>query len=276
MLSVNRQNSIRRSRFLLRDRWKAILLFCIALSSGQQSAFAQPVNESESNRRSFVGQTSDRETAPPEYENPSEEQQPQEGLALPADPANTSLPWFLQLAIENHPALEVASADVVAAKQEALQASLLPNPKLGIFADEVGNEDSAGLIGIFLQRRIIRGGKLELARRVKCRESDVLTQTQLQQLQRIETDVQTEFYRLLVAQRRMELTAQLQQLQADALGTAQTLFESSETPKTDLLQEQVQSGRVDLQHQQAEIAATAAWRRLATAVSFPGSASSIG
>ncbi len=276
--SVNRHVLAQHLRRLLRECCWAAALISVSVWLGEPSCLAQLNSGTVSNRRAFVEIKTEQESEP----MPDQVTEPvQDQVEPPASPAphetivqstiepTNSLLWFLQLAIENHPALDVASADVVVANQEALQASLPPNPQLGVFADEVGNEDSAGLIGVYLQRKIIRGGKLELARRVKSREADVLTQAQRQQLQRIETDVRTEFYRLLVAQRRVELTSQLQQLQSDALDTARTLFNASETPKTDLLQTEVQSGRVELKLQQAKIAATAAWRRLATAVSFP-------
>lgn len=278
MNSTNCQIVTNHSRRLLREGCWAVALMSTVIWFGEQSGLAQTTSDTVSNRRAFVGISTEQATEPalgqavesaPDQVEPPESPAQYESVVQSRIESPSSLPWFLQLAIENHPALDVASADVVAANQEALQASLRPNPKLGVFADEVGNADSAGLIGVYLQRKIIRGGKLESARRVKCRESDVLTQAQLQQLQRIETDVQTEFYRLLVAQRRVQLTSQLQQLQSEALETAQTLFDASETPKTDLLQTQVQSGRVQLKLQQAKIAAIAAWRRLATAVSFP-------
>lgn len=272
---------------------------CLAVAMGFVSlgnshfVVAQDAMENRSHRRAYIERSPDQEfgrqsdkpanqqsahlqaaqpaESAPDQPEPIIQPDPAEPLPIeqPAFEESASLPWFLQLAVDNHPALDVASSDVVAANYEALQASLQPNPKLGVFADEVGNDDSAGLIGVFLQRRIIRGGKLELARQVKCREAAVLSQAQRQQLQRIDTDVRTEFYRLLVAQRRVTLTSQLLDLQSDALKTAEQLFDASETPKTDLLQTQVQFGRVELKLQQSQIAATAAWRRLATAVSFP-------
>jgi len=299
MPSARGLNLTKRSRWLLRVLGLLIVLLCDGGGLCGRLGFAQTATEVQSNRRAFATIVIEPEVDPesaratdqePEQPGelaaaPIEQPEPQssatetvEQLTIEQPPFESqqetleptvSLAWFLHLAAENHPALGVASADVVAANYEALQASLPPNPKLGVFADEVGNDDSAGLIGVFLQRQIIRGGKLELSRQVKCHEAAVLTQAQRQQLQRIETDVRTEFYRLLVAQRRVELTSQLWDLQAEALRTARLLFDASETPKTDLLQTQVQSGRVELKLQQAKIAATAAWRRLATAVSFP-------
>jgi cobalt-zinc-cadmium efflux system outer membrane protein len=272
MPSLNGLNLTRCPWWLLRGCRCSILIVCIVAFEAGPPLFAQTRSEHLSHRRAFVTKaksTAHKSVAVDQSGPPPAEPLPLPPIAQPALEAPASLSWFWQLAVENHPALNVASADVVAAKREALQASLRPNPQLGIFADEVGNDDSAGLIGVYLQRRIIRGGKLELAKQAKCLEAAVLTQTQRQQLQRIETDVKTEFYRLLVSQRRVELTSQLQDLQAESLKTAQLLYDAAETPKTDLLQTQVQSGRVELKLRQAKIAATAAWRRLATAVSFP-------
>lgn len=294
MPSARGLNLTKHSRWLLRGGGLLMVFLCAVGPLSGRGGFAQTATEVQSNRRAFATIVLEQ-AEDPESEQAMEseadqlaestadsieqlEPQPVEHLPVEQPPfepeqlsreSPASLTWFLQLAAENHPAIDVASADVVAANYEALQASLQPNPQLGVFADEVGNDESAGLIGVYLQRKIIRGGKLELSRRVKCHEAAVLTQAQRQQLQRIETDVRTEFYRLLVAQRRVELTTQLWDLQAEALKTAKVLFDASETPKTDLLQTQVQSGRVELKLQQARIAATAAWRRLATAVSFP-------
>lgn len=173
-----------------------------------------------------------------------------------------SLPSFIQMAIENHPTLKSAGARIKVAEYEALQAGLAPNPKLGLFADEVGNEDDPGLIGVYLQRNIIRGNKLCLSREIKNREATVREIELQQQAIRIETDVTTAYYRVLISQKKSELTRQLFESQTKAVQQSRALYEAGETPRTDLLQTELQTQKTNMLLQKNEVELQNAWRQL--------------
>ena len=93
--------------------------------------------------------------------------------ALPSEPIDATNPlpadlaFFELLAIENHPTLNASAARVLTARYEALQAGLHPNPRLGLFVDEAGNDGDLGLWGAFLQRTHVRGNKLALGQAIK-------------------------------------------------------------------------------------------------------------
>ena len=176
------------------------------------------------------------------------------------------LDQLIEQAMFNHPAIGAATARIDAAQQEALQAGLYPNPQLGLIADEVGNDDDPGLIGVYLQRNIIRGQKLQWSREVKNREVRVL-ENQLQAAAiRIETDVRSAFYRVVIAQKKLKLTRQLFESQKQALEQAKKLFEAGETPKTDLLQTELQAQQTNVLIGQTEVELQNAWRKLTVVV----------
>src|SRR4029453_17356344 len=90
-----------------------------------------------------------------------------------------------------------------------VQAGLYPNPRAGYMADEIGNGGRAGMQGFAISQEIVRGGKLALDRGAMSQEI-VRTQQEFEsQRLRVLTDVQMQFYNLLVAQRAMELSDEL-------------------------------------------------------------------
>jgi len=181
----------------------------------------------------------------------------------------TTLDELEQLAIENHPTLNAAVARILTARHEALQAGLAPNPQLGLFIDEMGNENDPGIWGAYLQRNVIRGNKLALGRRIKNREANALEVQFESQVLRIKTDVRTAFYKLLITQKKYELAVQLYQSQQNAVRKSTDLFEAGETPKTDLLQTELQTQRTAVLLSQASVTQKNAWRELASVVGHP-------
>ena len=188
---------------------------------------------------------------------------------LPTDLTNTlpnDLSFFELLAIQNHPTLNASAARILTARYEAIQAGLHPNPSLGLFIDEAGNDNDAGLWGAFLQRKHIRGNKLALGQEVKNREANVLEVEFETQAIRISTDVRTSFYKLLIAKEKMDLVNELLQNQQRAVVKSNQLFEAGETPRTDVLQTELQLQRTQVLMSQLEIAVQNAWRELTSVV----------
>lgn len=181
--------------------------------------------------------------------------------ALPGD-----LSFFELLAIQNHPTLNASAARILAARHEALQAGLRPNPRLGLFIDEAGNDNDFGLWGAFLQRKHIRGGKLELSQEIKNREANVLKVEFEIQAIRISTDVRLAFYKLLIAKEKLNLAEDLFDAQQIAVTKTNQLFEAGETPQTDVLQTELQLQRTQVLLSELEIALRNAWRELTSVV----------
>lgn len=194
------------------------------------------------------------------------------GSALHPSASNglsNDLSFFEFLAIKNHPTLNASLSRILTARHEALQAGLPPNPNLGLFIDEAGNENDPGLWGAYLQRKHIRGNKLALGREIKNREANVLEVEFETQATRIRTDVRTAFYKLLIVKEKMALMSQLFQTQQQAVAKAHQLFDAGETPRTDVLQTELQLQRTQVLMSQLEITSQTAWRELASVVGDP-------
>jgi len=176
---------------------------------------------------------------------------------------------FERMAIENHPTLNAAVARILAARHEAVQAGLHPNPSLGLFIDEAGVENDFGLWGAYLQRQHIRGNKLALGQKVKNGEANVLEVEFEKQILKIKTDVRTAFYQSLIAREKFTLTSQLYKAQQDAISKSSQLFEAGETPKTDLLQTELQAQKTMIVLAQIEAARQNLWRELAAIIGQP-------
>ncbi len=179
------------------------------------------------------------------------------------------LGFFEMQAIRNHPTLNASLARILTARHEALQAGLHPNPSLGLFIDEAGNENDPGLWGAYLQRNHIRGNKLALGREIKNREATVLEVEFETQVIRIRTDVRTAFYRLLIAKEKLNLMYELSQTQQYAVEKSKQLFDAGETPRTDVLQTELQLQRTEVLIAQLESTFENAWRELTSVVGDP-------
>ena len=174
--------------------------------------------------------------------------------------------FFELLAIENHPTLNASAARVLTARYEALQAGLHPNPRLGLFVDEAGNDGDLGLWGAFLQRTHVRGNKLALGQAIKNREANVEEVEFEIQAIRISTDVRTAFYNLLIAKEKVDLIEELLDAQQLAVTKSNQLFEAGETPRTDVLQTELQLQRTQVLMSQYGIDVQNAWRELTSVV----------
>lgn len=188
----------------------------------------------------------------------------------PTEHANSvTIEFFEQLAIQNHPTLNATISRLMSVRHEATQAGLHPNPQLGLFADEMGNANDPGIWGAYLQSKIVRGNKLPLNQSVKNRQASVLENEFEAQIIRVRTDVRVAFYRLVIAQEKLQLAAQLLESQQNAVSQSEKLFEGGETPRTDLLQIELQAQKAFVLRSQAEVAVESAWRELATIVGQP-------
>ncbi|MDB4399663.1 TolC family protein [bacterium] len=176
---------------------------------------------------------------------------------------------FVNYALANHPALAASTAKIQATQYEALQAGLAPNPKLGLYIDELGNENDPGLWGAYIQRNVIRGNKRAIAREVKNREVNVREIKNEALILSITTEVKRAFYRVLIAQEKLDLATQLYTAQQQAVSQSRQLFDSGETPKTDLLQTELQAQRVRVMVGEADVIHKNSWRKLSASIGSP-------
>jgi outer membrane protein, heavy metal efflux system len=177
--------------------------------------------------------------------------------------ARLTLAEAQSLAEGSHPALREASARVRAARGNWLQVGLLPNPSIGYMGNEIGNEDTAGLQGWYVENEFVTAGKLGLARAVAIREVSAADErAELARLQ-VLTTVRVYYFEMLAAQRAVELANQLVTIADESVRVSDLLLQQLEIPRVTLLQSQVERESTALLEVQATERRDAAWRRLA-------------
>lgn len=176
---------------------------------------------------------------------------------------------FVNYALANHPALAASKAEIQATKYKALQAGLSPNPQLGLYIDELGNENDPGLWGAYIQKKHLRGNKRAIARKVQNREVDVRKIKNDALKLSITTEIKRAFYQVLIAQEKLELANQLAAAQQQAVSQSRQLFDAGETPKTDLLQTELQAQRALVLVGEARVIHKNSWRQLAASIGSP-------
>jgi cobalt-zinc-cadmium efflux system outer membrane protein len=190
-------------------------------------------------------------------------------VAVQAQPMALTLADLEQIAAQNNPTLVMASAQVAAARGRQVQAGLYPNPMLGYSGMEMGDDDTAGMQGGFVNQQFITGGKLRLDRAVagqEIRESRYLYDVQSL---RVLSDVRLRFYQSLVAQRRMELTDQLRALSQELVQSSQQLLEGRQLSENDLLQAEIESQETELLTISSRNQLNEAWQRLVAVIGMP-------
>lgn len=110
------------------------------------------------------------------------------------------------LAIENNPTLQQAHQLIRGEEGKAMQARLWPNPELAYVGEQIGLDNTSGEFqGGLLRQRIVTGGKLSLSRQKYEARADAARDNLSAQKLRILNDVESHFYEILGATRKVEL-----------------------------------------------------------------------
>lgn len=166
--------------------------------------------------------------------------------------AGLTLQAVEQMALASNPAIQQASAASARAGGIRTQVGLKPNPTIGYFGEEIGNEDASGLQGAFLSQTFVHGDKLAWNRQVI--DGDVRAMNWLleAQRQRIVTDVRLAFYDALAAQKRLQLARDFREIAAKGVEVSEVRVEAKVGTRPDVLQSEIQLNEVDLTIQEAE------------------------
>lgn len=178
-------------------------------------------------------------------------------------PLGLTLSAIEDRSLARSPSLAAVEARIRAARWQSLQVGLRPNPRVGYVGSEIGNEGQAGQQGAFISQQLVRGGKLERAQAVACKEVKRLRQELAVERYRVLTDTRTAFYETYLAQLEIELLDQLTTLGKKAAEASGRLAEAGEGPRTDALLAQIEQQRAAAKRRQAEQRSLASWRRLA-------------
>lgn len=187
-------------------------------------------------------------------------------------PPTLTLNDAVRLALAHNPALLAARHRVEAEKGRATQAQLWSNPELELSAEDMptrrmGFSDSKNLVGIsqtvpfpgkkFLDRQIGRMG-------VHATESDL--RAGAAELARA---VKTAFYRVLAAERRRDITAQLVQLAEWLADTARRRVEAGATAAQEQLRAEIEAERAKTEFAAVGAEAVEARQTLAALIGKP-------
>jgi cobalt-zinc-cadmium efflux system outer membrane protein len=176
-----------------------------------------------------------------------------------------------QIALATNPTLAQVQANLRAAAGRAKQSGLYPNPTVGYYGDEIrGGFSRGGKQGGFVSQTIVMGGKLRAARRVsELHANEVGTVGEMQRL-RIVNNVRASFYRVLAAQRLVEVRQNLAKLAGDATQTSLQLGNVGQADRPDILQAEVEQQQAIVGLRIAERNLQASWRMMAAVVGKPG------
>lgn len=174
-----------------------------------------------------------------------------------------------QLALTSNPSLRRMAALVGAARGNALQAGLPPNPSVGYEGQQLGSGGLAEQHGVLFSQEIIRGGKLRLSRAVADRERMRREQDLIAQELRVLTDVRIGYFQALLAERQIELANTLMTISEEGAHTVDELFQAEEVSRADVLQAQLEVENARIIGQNSRNRHLAAWQELAAVVGDP-------
>lgn len=173
------------------------------------------------------------------------------------------------LAVQHNPAIRQASAAASQADGIHNQTGLKPNPTVGYFAEEVGNEGAGGLHGAFVSQMFVRGDKLAWNEQVAGHEVQMRRWNARVQRQRVLTDVRLIFIRALAAQQRLKLTEAFREVAQQGVTISEQRVEGKFAGRADILQSEMQLSLVDLTIQQTQAQQEAAWQQLTAVTGQP-------
>ena len=172
-------------------------------------------------------------------------------------------------ALSANPTLRGAAAAVEKARGIHTQVGLYPNPTVGLMAEDVGEDGSAGQHGVFASQTFVTADKLRLNRAVESWEVEGLRHRTEAQRLRVLNGVRRQFFVALGAQRRLELAEELVSLAEEGLTAAEDLFAAEQVARPDVLQVKIQLGEVRITRRDAELEFEGAWRRLVALAGLP-------
>lgn len=164
--------------------------------------------------------------------------------AVPMD--YLTLDEAIQLALKNNPGLEAAAGRIEASKGQAIQAGLWSNPELELRAEDVpqrggGFSQSKNFLGV--SQTVPFPGKKSLERRagrVSVKASEAEFSSRKLELVR---DVKISFFRVLAAERRLQITEELLKLAETSANTARKRVEAGAAPDQEQLRAEIELER---------------------------------
>lgn len=174
-------------------------------------------------------------------------------------------------ALRMNPTLRQSQAAVDIAAGLRKQAGRYPNPMIGAEGEELS--DAAGLrggeFGMFLEQRIITGGKLSKAQAVFTHQRSQAEAAQAAQRRRVLNAVRSLYYQALAAERLVEVETELARIANEAVGISQRLANVGQADRPDVLAADIEAQSSEMAVIRAEMERDRTWAQLAAAVGDP-------
>ena len=175
-----------------------------------------------------------------------------------------------QLALTHNPTLVQAAAYIDAARGKALQAGLPFNPTVGMEAEQIGADRTAGEVRWFtLQQQIVTGGKLRLSRLKYQQEADLAEIQAHAQRLRVVNGLARSYFAVLAAQRSVENHKRLAENAEEAVKTTEQMLNVGQANQQDLLQAQVEVSQARVAVRTSDARLRQEWVELAALVGVP-------
>ena len=197
---------------------------------------------------------------------------PDDGLidGIPADAlmqTPRTLEEFVALAERSHPRMLAARAAVEAARGKAVQARLYPNPVIAGFSPQIAGPESqwSGTVA----QDLVTGGKLRLQQQAAIRDIQRAEYELIRARFDVLSGVRQSYYKLLVAQRRIEIYKLLLDIAKRSYEIGRQLAEAGEGTKADVLFWSIERDRAEVRILNATVFIETGRRELAAAIGLP-------
>ena len=192
-------------------------------------------------------------------------------MPLAMQAASYNLAELELLALKNHPAAALADAGNRAAEGMRKQAGYYPNPTIGLGADEVagGPIIRGGEWGVFVEQRIVTGGKLGIEKRIAGAGVDAAKASGNTELLQLRRAVRSLFYQALAEQKLVEVRTRLLASAKESAATAAQLMNVGILDQPDVLSARIEAQRAALAASASQTASVRTWRQLAAITGLP-------
>lgn len=173
------------------------------------------------------------------------------------------------MALDSHPSLAEARAQVEVARGLRQQASLGPNPLVGFSGQQLFSGGQAEQVGALVEKKFVRGDKIDLRTTVADREVGQAEQRLMRTSLSVSGNVRRAFVAAVIGQRRLDLADRLESIANDNERLTKVLVESQEASQVELVRARIQTRGIAAQREGLERRWEAAISSLEAVVSVP-------
>lgn len=178
-----------------------------------------------------------------------------------------SLSELIGVTLERNPRLAQVGWAIEAARGQAVQSGMYPNPTVSVTGNELGDRTGpSGIWSAFVGQELVTANKLGLSQAAALKKVDQESLNVMAQRYLVFTGVRQAFFEALTLQRRAEILGDLVKLAEQSVENANKLLKAKEAAELDVVQLEV-----DLERYRADLEATqralpGAYRKLAASI----------